>query len=69
MKKVFLDANVIVDLIADRKTFSKYSIEIFKKSEEKEIKLYTSSNSIAATHYLLKKLSRKKHYVMVYTIC
>ena len=26
MKKVFLDTNIIVDLIADRKPFSKYSI-------------------------------------------
>ena len=35
MKKVFLDTNIIVDLITDRKPFSKYSIEIFKKAEEK----------------------------------
>jgi predicted nucleic acid-binding protein len=55
MKKVFLDTNIIVDLIADRKPFSKYSIEIFKKAEEKKIKLFTSSHSIATTHYLLKK--------------
>ena len=55
MKKVFLDTNIIVDLIADRKPFSKFSIEIFKKAEENKIKLFTSSHSIATTHYLLKK--------------
>jgi len=55
MKKVFLDTNIIVDLFADRNPFSKYSIEIFKKAEEKKIKLFTSSHSIATTHYLLKK--------------
>jgi predicted nucleic acid-binding protein len=60
MKKVFLDTNIIVDLIANRKPFSKYSIEIFKKAEEKKIKLFTSSHSIATTHYLLKKYLEEK---------
>lgn len=60
MKKVFIDTNIIVDLIADRKPFSKFSIEIFKKAEEKKIKLFTSSHSIATTHYLLKKYLEEK---------
>ena len=60
MKKVFLDTNILVDLIAVRKPFSKYSIEIFKKAEEKKIKLFTSSHSIATTHYLLKKYLEEK---------
>ena len=60
MKKLFLDTNIIVDLIADRKPYSKYSIEIFKKAEEKKIKLFTSSHSIATTHYLLKKYLEEK---------
>lgn len=60
MKKVFLDTNIIVDLIADRKPFSKFSIEIFKKAEENKIKLFTSSHSIATTHYLLKKYLEEK---------
>lgn len=55
MKKIFLDTNIIVDLIADRKPFSKYAIEIFKMAEAGEILLFTSSHSIATTHYLLKK--------------
>ena len=61
MKKIFLDTNIIVDLIADRKPFSKHSIEIFKKAEEKKIKLFTSSHSIATTHYLLKKYLDEKN--------
>jgi predicted nucleic acid-binding protein len=60
MKKVFLDTNIIVDLIADRKPFSKQAIEIFNKAEEKKIKLFTSSHSIATTHYLLKKYIDEK---------
>ncbi len=34
MIKVFLDTNILVDLIADRKPFSKHAIEIFKSAEK-----------------------------------
>ena len=55
MKKIFLDTNILVDLLADRKPFSKYAVEIFIASENKKIKLFTSSHSIATAYYLLKK--------------
>ncbi len=60
MRKVFLDTNIIVDLIADRQPFSKYAIEIFQKAEENYFQLFTSSHSIATTHYLLKKHLEEK---------
>jgi predicted nucleic acid-binding protein len=55
MKKIFLDTNILVDLIADRKPFSKFAIEIFQSAESKKVQLFTSSHSIATTYYLLKK--------------
>lgn len=60
MKRIFVDTNIIVDLIADRKPFSKYAIELFSKAEEKQIELFTSSHAIATTHYLLKKYLDEK---------
>jgi len=60
MIKVFLDTNILVDLIADRKPFSKHAIEIFKSAEEHKTQLYTSSHSISTTHYLLKKFVEEK---------
>lgn len=60
MRKVFLDTNILVDLIADRKPFSKYAIEIFDAAESKKLKLFTSSHSIATTYYLLKKYKEDK---------
>jgi predicted nucleic acid-binding protein len=60
MKKIFVDTNILVDLIADRRPFSKFAIQIFSKAEEKKIKLYTSSHTIATTHYLLKKYLDEK---------
>ena len=60
MKKIFVDTNILVDLIADRRPFSKFAIQLFSKAEEKKIKLYTSSHTIATTHYLLKKYLDEK---------
>ena len=60
MRRLFLDTNIIVDLISDRKPFSKYAIEIFQKAEEGQVELYTSSHSMATTHYLLKKYMEEK---------
>ena len=61
MKRIFVDTNIIVDLIADRKPFSKFAIDLFNRAEKKKIKLFTSSHSIAATHYLLKKYIDEKN--------
>lgn len=55
MRKLFVDTNIIVDLIADRQPFSKYAIQIFRNAELNKIELFTSSHSIATTYYLLKK--------------
>jgi predicted nucleic acid-binding protein len=55
MKKIFLDTNVLIDLIADRKPFSKSAIQIFDAAERKQVALFTSSHSIATAYYVLKK--------------
>jgi predicted nucleic acid-binding protein len=55
MKTVFVDTNILIDLLADRPPFSKFAIEIFDLAEKKEVKLVTSSHTFATTHYLLKK--------------
>lgn len=60
MKKIFVDTNILVDLIADRKPFSKFAIQIFSEAEEQKIMLFTSSHTIATTHYLLKKYIDEK---------
>jgi len=60
MKSLFIDTNVIIDLIAERKPHSKFAIQLFNAAERKKIKLYTSSHSIATTYYLLKKTTDEK---------
>lgn len=69
MRKIFIDTNILVDLIADRKPFSKFAVDIFKNAEEKKVKLYTSSHSIVTTHYLLKKyIDEKKLREVLYNL-
>ncbi len=58
--RIFLDTNILIDLLSDRKPFSKFAINIFKKAEARKIEIYTSSHSIATTHYLLKKYVGEK---------
>jgi predicted nucleic acid-binding protein len=60
MKRIFVDTNIIIDLIADRKPFSKFAVGLFNLAENKKLRLYTSSHSIATTHYLLKKYIGEK---------
>lgn len=58
--KVFIDTNILIDLLGDRKPYSKFAIEIFKAAEQRKIALYATTNSLATTHYLLKKYIDEK---------
>lgn len=60
MKNIFVDTNILIDLLSDRRPFSKFAIEIFDLASKKKINLFTSSHSIATTHYLLKKYIREQ---------
>ncbi|MBK9109673.1 MAG: PIN domain-containing protein [Saprospiraceae bacterium] len=55
MKNIFVDTNIILDLLADRTPHSKFAIALFGIAESQKIKLYASSHSIATTNFLLKK--------------
>lgn len=60
MKNVFVDTNILIDLLADRRPFSKFAIEIFDLASKKKVNLFTSSHAIATTHYVLKKYIQEK---------
>ncbi|NEN22305.1 PIN domain-containing protein [Cryomorpha ignava] len=52
---LFIDTNVIIDLLADRLPFSNAAFEIFHKSNRSRWNLYTSSNSIITSFYIIEK--------------
>jgi predicted nucleic acid-binding protein len=60
VKKVFVDTNVIIDLLADRKPFSKFAVNLFEKANTAAVELYVSSHSLATTYYILKKYNDDK---------
>lgn len=53
--KVFLDTNVILDLLAKRIPFFEAAAEIMTLALEKRIELYVSSLSFVTVYYLLHK--------------
>lgn len=57
---LFIDTNVIIDLLADRKPFSNGAYEVFSLVNNVRWKLYTSSNSILTSYYIVEKLSNSK---------
>ena len=60
MIKVFVDTNIIIDLLAERRPFIKLAVDLFLLEESHQIQLYTSSHSICTIHYLLKKYMEEK---------
>lgn len=59
LKKVFLDTNVVIDYIAQRKPFSDFADQIFFLIQEGKINAYTSTLTISTTQYVISKLFSK----------
>ena len=55
MNKVFVDTDVILDLLAERVPFFHFSAVLFTFAEMKKLELYTSPLVLANTFYILRK--------------
>ena len=55
MKQIFLDTNVIIDFLADRKPFSVAAARIFNFAILGKIKLYISAVSYNNIYYILRQ--------------
>ena len=55
MKIIFLDTNVIIDFLADRRPFSLTTAEIFNASLSRDVKIYISSVSFNNIYYILRQ--------------
>lgn len=56
MKTVFLDTNVVVDLLQKREGFYQYSAQIFSLGFENKLQLFVSPITFSTASYLLRKL-------------
>lgn len=55
MKKLLVDTNVVVDLLARREDFFEEAQELFTLADAKQVRLFVSSLTLANTHYLIAK--------------
>ena len=60
MTKLFLDSDVLLDLLLDRQPFSKDIVELIETSIDSDIKLYSSPISITNIHYIIGRLENQK---------
>jgi predicted nucleic acid-binding protein len=56
MKKLLIDTNIIIDLLAKREPYYADSARLFSLADKKQVKLTVSSLTIANTHYTLIKV-------------
>lgn len=54
-KKVFVDTDIIYDLLASRDPYYNAAARLFTLSDEKKIQLFISALSVANIHYLISK--------------
>ncbi len=55
MDKLFVDTNIVIDLLQKREEFFEEAQELFTLADKKKVKLFISSLTIANTHFLLSK--------------
>jgi predicted nucleic acid-binding protein len=55
MRKLFLDINIILDLLAHRMPFYTEAAELFSLADKKKLTLSISSLCLADIHYILSK--------------
>lgn len=55
MEKVFVDTDIILDLLSNREPFYIFSAGLFSAADKGEIKIYVSSLSFSNLNYILSK--------------
>jgi predicted nucleic acid-binding protein len=64
MKKLFIDTNIILDLLAKRKDYAS-AAKLFTLADKGEVELFVSSLIFANTNYILTKLESKEKAIKV----
>lgn len=60
MRKLFIDTNIVLDLLAKREPFYEDAAKLFSLADRKKILLIVSSLTFANTNYVLSKLNNSK---------
>ena len=65
MRSFFLDTNVVIDVLADRKPFSDTAAKLFDYAERGKINLYISALSYSNIYYIVKKICSHKEMIFL----
>jgi len=58
MNKIFIDANILIDLVDEKRVNHKKVIEIFEYLIDKNIEIYTSCDLMTTIYYIINKHSK-----------
>jgi len=65
MINFFLDTNIVIDFLTDRKPFSSLAGKLFDYSEKGEVKLCLSAVSYSNIYYVVRKVSSHKETIKI----
>lgn len=66
MKKLFVDTNIVIDLLSRRAPFFEEAAELFSLADKKQVELSVSSLTIANTSYvLLRQMDSSKAKLVI----
>ncbi|MEZ4987052.1 MAG: PIN domain-containing protein [Saprospiraceae bacterium] len=60
MKKLFIDTNIVLDLLGKREPFYNDAAKLFSLADRGKVKLYISSLTVANANYVLSKLRSER---------
>ncbi|PZR28799.1 MAG: hypothetical protein DI535_05055 [Citrobacter freundii] len=63
MKNLFIDTNVIIDVLANRKPFSESAAKLFDLADKGKIHLMISALSYSTIYYIIKKTCTHKEMI------
>lgn len=65
MRNLFLDTNIIIDVLADRQPYSEAASKIFDYAEKGKVNLFISALSYSNIYYIIKKTCSHKEMISV----
>lgn len=68
MRHFFLDTNVVIDFLADRKPFSDYAAALFQSLENGRATLYVASLSFNNVYYIIRQVHGHKKALQLITL-
>ncbi len=58
--KIFLDTNIVLDVLDDKRPFHSSAAELYRIIEESEVKGFISESVLTTTDYILQKVATKE---------